>query len=227
MTRGIKIAIDGPASSGKSTIAKRIAKKLNYVYLDTGAMYRCVALAALTKNISSTDQAALADLLEHINIGFELKNNHQMVLLNDENVTDKIRADDVSQYVSAYAAQEIVRTALVAKQQQIAGRSNGIVMDGRDIGTVVLPTAEVKIFLTANVKERAKRRYAENQAKGLSDLSLEALETEINRRDIHDSNREISPLKAAEDAIHIDTSQLTIEQVEEAILKIITGKLKS
>lgn len=227
MTTGIKIAIDGPASSGKSTIAKKIAEKLQYVYLDTGAMYRCVTLNALNNHVLSTDEAGLDTLLTKTDIGFALQNNKQAVLLNQKDVTDEIRSDRVSQCVSAYSAQANVRKALVAKQQEIARNANGIVMDGRDIGTVVLPDAEVKIFLTASSAERARRRFAENQAKGLSNMTLDELEAEIIRRDDHDANRGVSPLRAAADAIHIDTTELTIGEVEAAIMKIVQEKISA
>lgn len=225
MNTGIKIAIDGPASSGKSTIARKLAKQLNYVYLDTGAMYRSFTLNALKNGISAEDRPALKKLLITTDIDFAIKGNKQFVLLNGEDVTRDIRSDLVSQYVSAYSAEAAVRESLVEKQQKIANNASGIIMDGRDIGTVVLPDAEVKIFLTASSAERAKRRFAENQAKDLSTMTLKELEADIKRRDDYDASREVSPLKAAVDSVRIDTSSMSLNEVEAEIMKIVKAKI--
>lgn len=225
MNTGIKIAIDGPASSGKSTIARKLAKQLNYVYLDTGAMYRSFTLNALKNGISAEDRPALKKLLITTDINFAIKGNKQLVLLNGEDVTRDIRSDLVSQYVSAYSAEAAVRESLVEKQQKIANNASGIIMDGRDIGTVVLPDAEVKIFLTASSAERAKRRFAENQAKDLSTMTLKELEADIKRRDDYDASREVSPLKAAVDSVRIDTSSMSLNEVEAEIMKIVKAKI--
>ena len=198
----IQIAIDGPASSGKSTVAKIIAKDFGYTYLDTGAMYRAATYIALRNQISPDEPSQLLELLEQYPIG-------------DVDVTNPIRENEVTNAVSAFAAIPAVREKLVALQQEIA-RQGGIVMDGRDIGTVVLPQAELKIFLVASVDERAERRYKENLSKGI-ETDLETLKEEIAARDYKDSHRETSPLKQAEDAIYLDTTGLSILEVVEKI----------
>ncbi|AMB99712.1 cytidylate kinase [Aerococcus urinaehominis] len=212
------IAIDGPASSGKSTIAKRLATDLDFIYLDTGAMYRAFSLLAIEANCPSTDSICLAKLLADFNISFTREADGQHVWLGDRDVTKEIRQDQVSRLVSEYAALRPVRQALVAKQQAFAHQGAGVVMDGRDIGTVVLPTADLKFYLTASVAERARRRYLENQDKGLSGMSLAELEAEITRRDQYDMGRAESPLRVAEDAIVIDSSDLSLDQVEQLML---------
>ncbi len=225
LVKAIQIAIDGPASSGKSTIAKKLAKRLAYVYLDTGAMYRSMTLIALDQGIGSDDPVALSELAKASKITFEVGENGQRVLVNDEDVTEAIRTDSVSKAVSAYSAVPELRQVLVKKQRDYTKGGQGIVMDGRDIGTVVLPDAEVKIFLTASAEERGRRRYLENQAKGYSDMSLEDLIQDIERRDLYDSTREDSPLVPADDAIMLDSSTLTLEEVETAILSHINAAI--
>ncbi|MCY3036528.1 MULTISPECIES: (d)CMP kinase [Aerococcus] len=220
----INIAIDGPASSGKSTIAKRLAERLNYVYLDTGAMYRCVTLLALKGQVEAENSPALNELLESIDIQFETDSEGQKIFLNGRDVTKAIRQDHVTQAVSAYSAIDRVRQAMVERQQSWARNHAGLVMDGRDIGTVVLPDADLKIFLTASAAVRAKRRFLENQAKGLSEQTIEELTEAIEARDYYDAHRENSPLKAAGDAIVIDSSDLNLDQVEEKILSLIEEK---
>lgn len=218
----VQIAIDGPASSGKSTLAKRLSKRLGLIYLDTGAMYRSLTLAALEKNIPTEKVEELVREIQTSSLEFVQKEDGQHVIWNQKDVTKAIRSDEVSHNVSAYSAIKEVREALVDKQRQFANEANeGIVMDGRDIGTVVLPKANLKIFLEATAEERAKRRYLENKEKGLSDAPIEELIKEIKRRDDIDSNREVSPLRPAEDAIILDTSQMTIEEVEQKVLALV------
>lgn len=212
----IQIAIDGPASSGKSTVAKIIAKDFGYTYLDTGAMYRAATYIALRNQISPDEPSQLLELLEQYPISFgRAETGEQLVFVGDVDVTNPIRENEVTNAVSAFAAIPVVREKLVALQQEIA-RQGGIVMDGRDIGTVVLPQAELKIFLVASVDERAERRYKENLSKGI-ETDLETLKEEIAARDYKDSHRETSPLKQAEDAIYLDTTGLSILEVVEKI----------
>ena len=212
----IQIAIDGPASSGKSTVAKIIAKDFGYTYLDTGAMYRAATYIALKNQISPDEPTQLLELLEQYPISFgRAENGEQLVFVGDVDVTNPIRENEVTNTVSAFAAIPAVREKLVALQQEIA-QQGGIVMDGRDIGTVVLPKAELKIFLVASVDERAERRYKENLSKGI-ETDLETLKEEIAARDYKDSHRETSPLKQAEDAIYLDTTGLSILEVVEKI----------
>lgn len=218
----LKIAIDGPASSGKSTIAKLLAEEFSLVYVDTGAMYRTLTYAALQKGISVEQEDQLIKLLESIDISFERTEESQLVYLNDQNVTKEIRNNDVTGNVSMVASFKKVREELVGQQREIA-KNQGVVMDGRDIGTVVLPNADIKIFLIASVDERAKRRHLENLEKGI-ESNLKKLKEEIRRRDKFDSNREFSPLKQADDAILLDTTSLSIEEVINKCKSIINDK---
>ena len=218
----IQVAIDGPASAGKSTVAKIVAKKLHFIYCDTGAMYRSVTFAALKNHVKLDDDQALKELLKTIQIRFVPAEPEQRVFVNDEEVTQAIRTPEITNNVSLVSAQPSVRTELTKRQQEIA-EAGGIVMDGRDIGTTVLPNAEVKLFLVASVHERAMRRFKENQTKGI-DTPLDVLENEIEERDYKDSHREISPLTQAKDAVLVDTTSLTIEQVVDKILEIICQK---
>ena len=212
----IQIAIDGPASSGKSTVAKIIAKDFGYTYLDTGAMYRAATYIALQHQINPEESSQLLDLLDQYPISFgRSEDGEQLVYVGDVDVSHPIRENTVTNAVSAFAAIPAIREKLVALQQEIA-QQGGIVMDGRDIGTVVLPKAELKIFLVASVDERAERRYKENLSKGI-ETDLETLKEEIAARDYKDSHRETSPLKQAEDAIYIDTTGLSILEVVEKI----------
>lgn len=220
----MNIAIDGPASAGKSTIAKKVAEQLGYIYLDTGAMYRTLTYAALSNEVDLQDEEALHTLLKGIRITFSTAENEmQRVFLNDEDVTDSIRSEEVTQNVSLVSSFAKVREEMVARQKSIA-RSGGVVMDGRDIGTVVLPDAEVKIFMTATAEERALRRYKENIANGMT-TSLEELTEDMKRRDHLDSTRSVSPLKKAEDAIVLDSTHLEIDEVVKQILGIIEVSL--
>ena len=215
----MQVAIDGPASSGKSTISKLIAQKNHFVYLDTGAMYRVVTLAVLKNQISLDDHRAIEQLVQTIEIGFSMQDGKQSVFMNGEDVTDEIRSVEVTRNVSAVSALKEVRTRLVHLQREIA-ENHSIIMDGRDIGTVVLPQAEIKIFLVASVEERAKRRFIENQEKGI-EMSYEELVEDIRRRDHIDSTRKESPLKKAEDAIEIDTTTMTIDDVVKTVTALI------
>lgn len=212
----IQIAIDGPASSGKSTVAKIIAKEFGYTYLDTGAMYRAATYIALKHQLNEDNVEQLLGLLEQHPISFgRSEAGEQLVFVGDVDITHPIRENEVTNRVSTIAAIPVIREKLVALQQEIA-QKGGIVMDGRDIGTVVLPQAELKVFLVASVDERAKRRYKENMAKGI-ETDLEKLKEEIAARDYKDSHRETSPLKQAEDAIYLDTTGLNIQEVVDKI----------
>ena len=219
----MQVAIDGPASSGKSTISKLIAQETNFLYLDTGAMYRATTLAFLRNNIAVDDAEAIKDLLENLVISFKNSDDGQLVFLNGDDVTREIRNLEVTRNVSAVSAIKAVRKKLVEMQRKIAN-NHSIIMDGRDIGTVVLPNAELKIYLVASVQARALRRFKENQEKGI-DLSLEKLEEEIAHRDFLDSTRKESPLKKADDAIEIDTTSLSIQEVVSEITNLIQEKM--
>ncbi|MFH6674189.1 (d)CMP kinase [Streptococcus suis] len=219
--KSIQIAIDGPASSGKSTVAKIIAKDFGYTYLDTGAMYRSATYLALQHGIEVTDQDGIVALVAQNPIRFGRdENGQQLVFVGEQDVTLPIRDNQVTNNVSAVAALPLVREELVRLQQEIA-QAGGIVMDGRDIGTVVLPQAELKIFLIASVEERALRRFKENTERGI-ETDLESLKQEIAARDYKDSHREVSPLKAADDAITFDTTGVSIE----GVVKFISEKAK-
>ena len=225
VTLDYKIAIDGPASSGKSTIAKILADKHSLVYVDTGAMYRTLTYLALKNNVPVTNEDLLLKLLKETTISFKKIKEGQLVFADDEDVTEAIRSHEVTNNVSEVSAFAKIREELVSRQQKIA-KDTGVVMDGRDIGTVVLPNADVKIFLVASVEERAERRYLENQAKGI-DSDFERLKQEIIARDDYDSNREVSPLKQASDAVRLDTTSLSIEEVVEKCMNIIERKKKN
>lgn len=219
----INIAIDGPASSGKSTVAKILANDYGFIYTDTGAMYRSVTLMAIKAGVAFTDEDALVQLIHENAISFKQTDQGQLVFINDINVTEDIRQPEVTNNVSEVSAHEAVRRELVKKQQEIA-KASGVVMDGRDIGTAVLPNAEVKIFLVASVVERAERRYKENQSKGIM-TDFQTLKEEIEHRDLLDSTRKISPLKKAADAELLDTTGMTIQQVVTSIKEIVEKKL--
>lgn len=223
--QNFQIAIDGPASAGKSTIAKILAKQRHYVYVDTGAMYRAITLAAKLAGVDYQDEAAVVALLPTVTIAFQPGDPVQRVFLNDEDVTEAIRARDITNQVSLVSSYAAVRQDLVARQRQIANHQN-VIMDGRDIGTTVLPNAAVKIYLVASVDERAERRYRENQTRGIqSDLAT--LKAEIEARDYKDSHRQISPLTKASDAVEVDTTGLSIDQVVSVINRIIEKHLEA
>ncbi len=223
MTKALQVAIDGPASAGKSTVAKLVAKRFGYIYCDTGAMYRSVTWAALAKNITLDNVTAIIKLAQKITISFEPGADEQRVFVDGHEVTKAIRSNEVAENVSAVAAIPEVRSEMVKEQRKIATQG-GIVMDGRDIGTTVLPNAPVKIFLVASAHERARRRFEENQAKGIATSTLEELQRAIELRDQKDSTRKVSPLTKAKDAIEIDSTHLTINQVVSEISKIIEKK---
>lgn len=217
------IAIDGPAGAGKSTIAKKVAEILNIVYLDTGAMYRSVALKAIRKNIDTKDRVKLAELVEDIDINVTYTNKEQQIYLDGENVSSEIRAPEISVGASNVATVPEVRIKMVELQRQIA-KNSSVVMDGRDIGTYVLPDATLKIFLTASVEERAKRRYLEQLAKDMH-VDFEKVKEEIIFRDQNDSNRDFAPLRQAEDAILLDTTSLSIDAAVKKVLELIKERL--
>lgn len=218
-----QVAIDGPASAGKSTIAKILATKLNYVYVDTGAMYRTITLAAKKNGIAYNDEEKIKNILSQTEIRFEPSTPVQRVFLNDTDVTEEIRSAEVTNNVSVVASFADVRSNLVNRQREIAN-NNSVIMDGRDIGTTVLPEADVKIFLVASVDERAQRRYKENVAKGMT-TDLETLKREIEARDYKDSHRQISPLTQAKDAILVDTTGQSIDDVVAKIANIIENNI--
>lgn len=215
----VAIAIDGPAAAGKSTVAKAVAKALGFTYIDTGAMYRAFTLAVINKGLNPQDEAESCTLIGKVDIVLD-KNGR--VLLNGEDVSEVIRTPKVSSQVSYIASYKDIRLALVDLQRKMA-KNDSVVMDGRDIGTYVLPDAEVKIFQIASVETRALRRYEENLSKGIP-TSLKEVEEDVRKRDYIDSHRDFAPLKAAEDAIHLDTSNLTIEGSVQAVLDIVKEK---
>ena len=218
----INIAIDGPAGAGKSTIAKKVAKNRGYIYVDTGAMYRAMALYMIRNNILASDTVAIEDACESADISIEYVNGEQVVLLNGENVNAYLRTEEVGNMASASSVNGKVRAKLQQLQQKLAASSD-VVMDGRDIGTAVLPNADVKIFLTASSAVRAKRRYDELAAKG-ENADLEKIEADIVERDHRDMTRELNPLTQAADAVLVDSSYMTIEEVVICIDKIIAEK---
>ncbi|HEB2431833.1 TPA: (d)CMP kinase [Bacillus cereus] len=221
MDKRISIAIDGPAAAGKSTVAKVVAKELSYVYIDTGAMYRTLTYAALEQKVDIENEEQLMEVVKNVNIEFQQGENTQLVFLNGQDVSEVIRKPDVTNRVSIVAKHRLVREEMVRRQQELA-KKGGVVMDGRDIGTHVLPDAEVKIFMLASVEERAERRHLENLNKGF-DSNLEQLKEEIAQRDKLDSEREVSPLKKADDALELDTTSLSIEEVVQKIMSIVSG----
>ncbi|CAM4062726.1 (d)CMP kinase [Mesobacillus thioparans] len=218
MNKRISIAIDGPAAAGKSTVAKIVAEKLTYVYIDTGAMYRALTYKALQKGARLDSEAHLIDILNDTSIELQPGEKGQKVLLDGVEVTNDIRSSEVTNQVSYVAVHELVRKEMVKRQQEFAV-DGGVVMDGRDIGTHVLPNAEVKVFLLASVEERAQRRHTENIQKGFPS-DLEKLKEEIAARDKIDSEREVAPLKKADDAVEIDTTSLTIVDVVGKIMDL-------
>ena len=220
----IRIAIDGPGGAGKSSVAKRIAAKLGIIYVDTGALYRTIGLYILNKGISPTDSEAVNAELGKFTLEMKFKDGKQMILLDGKDVGETIRTPEVSMAASAVSAIKEVRAYLLNTQRDIANK-NSVVMDGRDIGTVILPDAEVKIFLTASPEARAKRRYDELLAKGV-EITYEQVYTEMAERDKNDSTREIAPCVPAEDAVYLDNSELNLDETAEAIIKIVDDKKK-
>ncbi|AQS56651.1 (d)CMP kinase [Novibacillus thermophilus] len=217
------IAIDGPAGAGKSTVARLTAKRLNFQYIDTGAMYRAVTWEVLRRQIPMDDEQRIAEIAAEMDFSLETTASGTKIYVNGRDVTEEIRSEAVTSHVSAVAQLPSVRDVLVAKQQKMAA-AGGVVMDGRDIGTKVLPEAEVKVLLTASIEERAKRRLHEMRAKGIQ-TDLERLKREIAARDKIDSERSVSPLRKAKDAVTVDTTGMTIEQVVENILDLSRTKV--
>lgn len=216
------VAIDGPAGAGKSTIAKLVAKKLDFIYIDTGAMYRAIALQALTLGIID-DQVAIEEMSSKIKITFQVDNDSNLVFIDGKNVTEEIRTPEVSNkasYVSGFAG---VRSAMLVQQREL-GNTGNVIMDGRDVGTCIFPNADVKVFLTASSIERARRRYIELVAKGQT-IDLAELQKEIDSRDKADSERAIAPLKKADDAVEIDSTKLSIQQTVDMIVDLVKGKV--
>ena len=215
MSDSVNIAIDGPAGAGKSTVAKLVSEELGFLYIDTGAMYRALTLAALRKNVNTLNEIELSHLLSTCHIQLLVDQKGSRVLLNEEDVTEDIRSTEVNQNVSLVSSYQSVREEMVERQRQLAIKTNSV-LDGRDIGTYVLPNAQLKIFLTASVTERARRRHEEQLSKGMPS-DYEQLKADIAKRDELDSTRAFAPLKKAEDAIEIDTTTLSISEVAQAI----------
>ena len=213
------IAIDGPAGAGKSTIAKRVAKEKDFIYIDTGAMFRAMAIHFLRCGIAADDHEKISEAVKDVNVTISYVNGEQNVFLNGENVTGQLRTEEVGNMASASSVNGDVRKKLLELQRKLAASAN-VVMDGRDIGTVVLPDADVKVYLTASVEVRAQRRYKELIEKG-QEADLEKIKKDIEERDYRDMNREIAPLRQAEDAVLVDSSYMTIEESAQAILNLI------
>ncbi len=219
----VNIAIDGPAGAGKSTVAKGLAKKLGFIYVDTGALYRAIGLFAIRKEVNTKDAEGVSALLGDIKIELKFVDGAQRVFLNDEDVSEAIRTPDASMAASNVSAIPNVRAFLLDLQRDIA-KKNNCLMDGRDIGTVVLPDAQIKIFMTADVEERATRRYKELQEKGIND-SYEQVLKEMKERDFQDSNRPIAPLKPAEDSMIFDSTGLTLQESIDRLSALIGERL--
>lgn len=219
----ISVAIDGPSGAGKSTLAKRLAKELGYLYVDTGAMYRSIGLFALRQGVDPKDEAAVTALLPQIQIELRYVDGAQRVLLCGEDVSEAIRAEEVGMATSAVSAHPPVRAFLLELQRGMA-RTHDILMDGRDIGTVILPNASVKIFLTASAEARATRRFRELQEKGV-DTDFETVLEDIRRRDYQDSHRATAPLRQAEDAVLVDTSEMDLEESFQALKSLILSRV--
>lgn len=221
---GCNIAIDGPAGAGKSTIARKVAKKLSFIYVDTGAMYRAMAYYLLKNHVSGENRKEIEEKCQGAEISICYENGEQQVLLGEENVTSYLRTEEVGKMASVSSANGKVREKLLSLQRNLAAQ-NDVVMDGRDIGTTILPGADVKIYLTASADTRAQRRYQELIQKGET-CDLEEIKRDIIARDERDMNREVSPLKQAEDAVLVDSSKMGIEEVTEEIIRIYKEKVK-
>jgi cytidylate kinase len=222
--KNFNLAIDGPAGAGKSTIAKRLAKKLGFIYVDTGAMYRAMALYFLRNNIEASDSERIEAACNEVDITIEYRNGEQFVILNGEKVNDFLRTEEVGNMASTTSVYKAVRLKLVELQQNLA-KKESVVMDGRDIGTYVLPGADLKIYLTASTKERARRRWAELKDKGQA-ADMDVIEQDIIDRDHRDMTREFAPLRQAEDAVLLDSSQLSVDEVVERILELYHRKIE-
>lgn len=220
----MNIAIDGPAGAGKSTIAKKVAKELGFIYVDTGAMYRSIAVYLIDSNINPEDVAMVKDGIKDITIQIKYENNAQQVYLNDVNVTGRLRTETVGNMASKSSALPCVREKLLSLQRDLA-REFDVVMDGRDIGTNILPDAELKVYLTASADVRAKRRYDELMAKGEKDIDLEKIKSDIVARDKQDMERETAPLKQAEDAVLVDSSNMGIDEVASRIIGLARARM--
>ena len=223
--RKIVIAIDGPAASGKSTTAREVARRLRYIYIDSGAMYRAVTLQALRENIAVSDVEKITELAKKLDLKLKSHDSKTIIFMNGENVSEKIRTPEIDQNISPVAANPGVR-AIMVKKQQAMGKSGGIVMDGRDIGTVVFPEADLKIFMIASTRERATRRKKELEQKGV-EINLEEVERDIEYRDQQDINRNHGPLRKSQDAIELDTTRLTVDQQIEKILELARYKIET
>lgn len=221
---GCNIAIDGPAGAGKSTIARKVAKELSFIYVDTGAMYRAMAYYLLKNHVTGDNQKEIEEKCQGAEISICYENGEQQVLLGEENVTSYLRTEEVGKMASVSSANGKVREKLLSLQRNLAAQNN-VVMDGRDIGTTILPDADVKIYLTASADTRAQRRYQELTQKGET-CDLEEIKRDIIARDERDMNREVSPLKQAEDAVLVDSSHMGIEEVTEEIIRIYREKVK-
>lgn len=216
------IAIDGPAGAGKSTIARKVAEKLSFIYVDTGAMYRSMALYFIRHDIAAQDEEKIAAACPDIDVSIVYQDGEQQVILNGENVNGLIRTEQVSMMTSDTSKYSVVREKLLSLQRGLAEKEN-VIMDGRDIGTCVLPNADVKIYLTASAAERARRRYKEQTERGV-DCDIKEIERDIIARDEQDMNREVAPLRQAEDAVLVDSSDMTIDQVVDEIIRIYQEK---
>ncbi len=217
------VAIDGPGGAGKSSVARRVAGELGFLYVDTGALYRAIGLFMLEQGADPGDPDSVIPLLKGLSVSLEYRDGEQRVLLNGTDVSDKIRSDGVSMAASRVSPIPEVRSFLLSLQRDLA-KSSSVVMDGRDIGTVVLPDAEVKIFLTASPEERAKRRYLQLTGKGIK-ASYEDVLADLKQRDYNDSHRSVAPLKLAEDAVLVDTTDNTLEQSVARLVGIVEGKI--
>lgn len=218
------VAIDGPAGTGKGTITKLVAEELGLINIDTGAMYRCVALDAIRKGVKEDNIEELEKLLNDIKIELKRENGNILVFLNGEDVTKRIRENDINNTVAKYAAVKCIRDRIAPMQREM-GQNSNIIMEGRDIGTAIFPDADVKIYLDASVEERAERRYKQNIEKGITDETYEEVLENIKQRHILETTREINPLRKADDAILVDTTELTIEQVKNRVIEIIKEKM--
>ena len=222
---GFNIAIDGPAGAGKSTIARRTAQELSFIYVDTGALYRALAVFLVDEGVSPEDTEKVKEAVKSGKVSIAYENGEQQVLVNGKNVTDRLRAESVGNMASTISAIPAVRAALLDLQRDLA-KAHDVLMDGRDIGTNVLPDAELKIYLTASVETRAERRYRDLQEKGV-EKALSEIRKEIEERDHRDMTRAIAPLKQAEDAVYLDTSHMNIDEVVEAIGKLYRERKKA
>ncbi|MBD8939927.1 MAG: (d)CMP kinase [Candidatus Limivivens sp.] len=222
---GFNIAIDGPAGAGKSTIARRTAQELSFIYVDTGALYRALAVFLVDEGVSPEDTEKVKEAVKSVKVSIAYENGEQQVLVNGKNVTDRLRAESVGNMASTISAIPAVRAALLDLQRDLA-KAHDVLMDGRDIGTNVLPDAELKIYLTASVETRAERRYRDLQEKGV-EKPLSEIKKEIEERDHRDMTRAIAPLKQAEDAVYLDTSHMNIDEVVEAIRQLYRERKKA